>query len=121
MTYLKRYGLRLLWTILFIGICSVILSTLYYFNILPTFIYTSLEIIFLLINLFISGYLLGKTSKKRGYLEGIKLSSLLIALFFIINILLGEPLALKLLFYYLLIIASSTLGGMVGISKSSSQ
>ena len=86
MIYFIRYGKRLLWMIISILISLILINTLYYYNIISTNTYKVLEIITLIINIFISTYLLGKKTTKLGYLEGIKFSSIIISLFLIITL-----------------------------------
>lgn len=117
MTYVKKYGLRFLYTIISIIISLLLLTTLYYFNIISSSFYQILKIIILITNIFISGFLLGKQTPNKGYLEGIKLAVFLIAFCLIISLLTNQPLHLKVLLYYIIITITSILGSMIGINK----
>ena len=108
MTYLKKYGLRLLYTFLVIIISLLLINTLYYFNIINNNLYKVLKIIPILISIFINAYILGKNTDQKGYLEGLKLSITLIT---------KQPLKLKVILYYLIIGITSILGSMIGINK----
>ena len=105
MTNLKKYTKRLLYTFLFLILSLLLLTTLYYFNLINENIYKVFKIIILIINIFISGFLLGKKANSKGYLEGIKLSLMVIFLFLIITLILKEPLILTILIYYLIILS----------------
>ena len=74
MTYIKKYGLRLIYTIISILISLLLVTCLYYFNIIGNNTYKFLKIIIILFNIFISSFILGKNSISKGYLEGIKLA-----------------------------------------------
>ena len=117
MTYLKKYGLRLIYTIISILISILIITTLYYFNIISSTTYNILKIVILLLNIFISSFILGKKANSRGYLEGIKLSIMIIPLLLILSLTLSLSLKPRILIYYLIISATSIFGGMVGISR----
>ena len=117
MKYIKKYGKRFLWTSLSIIIGILILTTLYYFNIINTNTYNYLKIIILLLNIFISSYILGKTTEKNSYLEGIKFALILIITFVIITLLTHSSIRPRILIYYLIISITSIFGGIVGISK----
>lgn len=117
MTYLKKYGLRLLYTIISILASILIITTLYYFNIISSGTYNVLKIVILLINIFISSFILGKKATSRGYLEGIKLSIMIIPLLLILSLVLSLSLKPRVLIYYLIIAVTSIFGGMVGISR----
>ena len=116
MTNLKKYGLRLLITLISILLFTTIITTLYYFNLINPTTYNILKIVFLLAILLINSFILGKNAKSKGYLEGMKLSLLLIIIFTVIT-LLNSSFELKVLLYYLIILITSVLGGMIGISK----
>ncbi len=117
MTYLIKYGKRLLWTTISLLISMLIISTLYYFNLISSNTFKVLEIIILLLNIFISTYILGKETSKRGYLEGIKFSFIIIILFILLTLLSSEPLKLRSIIYYLIIMITSIFGSMFGINR----
>lgn len=117
MTYIKKYGLRVIYTILSIIICLLLLTTLYYFNLLSSNIYQVLKIIIVLSNVFIGGYILGKNTQSKGYLEGIKLATILILFCLLISLISKNPLQLKVILYYLIISIAAVFGSMLGINK----
>ncbi len=117
MTYLKKYGLRLLYTIISILVSILIITTLYYFNIISSATYNILKIVVLLINIFISSFILGKKANNRGYLEGIKLSIMIISILIILSLILNLSLKPRVIIYYLIITSTSIFGSMVGISR----
>ena len=117
MIYLKKYGLRILYTLIFICISLIISTALYYFNIINNGFYKTLKIIITLLAIFINSYILGKQSTQKGYLEGLKFSLLLIFIFFILKLITKEPLKLRLLLYYIIVVITSIFGSMLGINK----
>lgn len=117
MTYLKNYGLRLLYTIISILLSLLLATTLYYFNIINQNTYKVLKIIIILLNIFISSFILGKKADNKGYLEGIKLAIIIIPIFLILTILINETFKLRSLLYYTIITITSITGGMIGINK----
>ena len=117
MTTVKKYGFHFLYTILSIAICYLILTTFYYFNIISSNIYQVLKLIILLINILISSIILGKKATNKGYLEGIKLGAFIIILFFILTLITGQDVKIRLLLYDGIIMITSILGGMIGINK----
>ena len=118
MNYLKKLGKSLIYvfSIMLVGI--FIITLLNYIGFLNGKIFSFFQILILIISLFVGGFITGKNSKKRGWLEGIKLSSIIIVLFFIIGYLAFESLPqLKTIIYYIIIITSSIIGSMIGITK----
>lgn len=117
MKYIEKYIKRSLWTFLSIIISMLILTGLYYFDIISTNIYNYLKLFILLLNIFIQSYILGKNSSKHGYLEGLKFAGIIIVLFLVISLLVKAKMRFRIIMYYSIILISSMFGGMVGISK----
>ncbi len=114
MKYLKS----LLYVFTPILILSIITTVLYYFDLLNKNIFNWIILIIPIISLFIGGTYLGTNTLNRGYLEGIKLGSIIVATFLLVSILaFNISFSFKQFIYYLIIIISSTLGSMFGINK----
>ena len=112
--YLKNIG------ILF----SLILASAFFINIFNYFdlisqeVYKTFLIILIAISIFISSFLLGKSSKKNGYLEGIKFGVISVLLMFVISYLaFDSKISISSFIYYLILIISSSVGAMFGINK----
>jgi len=116
MTYIKKYGISFLYslvgTILFLGVITL----LYYFDVVGNQTYQILKLIVLLFNIFVGSFLVGRSSLRLGYLEGIKFGCLLLLFLFIPTILFSK-FKIRLFIYYLTVLGTSVLGGMIGISK----
>ncbi len=117
MSNLKIFLIHFGITILSLFITLFFITTLYYFNILSPNAYNIIKFITLLLALFINAFLLGKKAKSKGYLEGIKLSLSIIAIF-LLTALFTSNFSIKLLLYYLIIAITTIFGSMVGISKN---
>ena len=66
---------------------------------------------------FLCNELLGKKAKNKGYLEGIKLSLILIVISLIPTIILSK-FTLPILIYYVIILITGALGSMIGINMN---
>ena len=75
------------------------------------------KIIIILSSMFIGGFLIGKKSSKKGWLEGLKIGLIFIFLLFIFNIILGNGFSFKNMFYDLILCGSCVFGSMLGINK----
>lgn len=117
MEIIKKYSFHFLYTILSIVISLLLITTLYHFNIISSNIYQTLKLIILLVNILISGIILGKKATSKGYLEGIKLGIFMILLCFLMTLVTGQDLKIRLLLYDSMILITSILGGMIGINK----
>lgn len=102
------------WLIILGG--TFILTLLNYFNLVPNKILSILKLLLPIISIFVISYKLGKQSEKNGYLEGLKIGSIIVLLF-IILVLLLDKFMIKSLIYYLILILSSIMGSMIGINK----
>ncbi len=92
------------------------MSYLYYINWISPKIYPTLKLLLPLICLFIGGIYLGKHSKQKGWLEGLKLGGGIIIFLWIASFLAFDiGLSLKSMIYYILFLFTTTLGSMIGI------
>lgn len=117
MTYLKKYGLRILYTFLTIIILLTITTGLYYFNLINNNTYKIFKIIIVIISILINSFILGKNSLNKGYLEGIKLGLMIITIFFILTLVSSNSLNLSILLYYFILLITAIFGSMFGISR----
>lgn len=106
--YLKSY----LYLILSIISLSIILSILNYFTNKPLLI---LKTIIPIISISISSIILGKNSKEKAYLEGIKYSTIFLILISIIKLIFKNPFTIKTIILYILIIITSIISSTIGI------
>lgn len=95
---------------------SIFITILYYFEILSSNIINIINYIIIIILFFLLGYKSSKRNKSKGYLSGIISSSSLSLLFIFIS-LISKEFIVSSLIYYLTLIASSTIGGILGIPK----
>jgi len=109
--YLKSY-IYLFGSIL---ILTLILTIINYFFIIPTKV---IKLLIPIISILISTIILGKNTKSKAYLEGLKFTSLYIFLSMIISLLTKNPFNFKLILCYLLFLLSGIIGSMIGINLS---
>ena len=95
---------------------TLILTLINYFNLLNSKIISILKLLLPLGAIFVSSYKLGKTTEQKGYLEGLKLGSIIILIFLVLVVIL-DKFSLKSLIYYSIILLTSVLSSMIGINK----
>ena len=118
MNYLKILGKSFLYMISILFISTIVITILNYFNIFGGKLVTIFKIIIALISMFVGGFIVGKNSKEKGWLEGLKLGLIIIAILFLVNwIILKQDWNVRNLIYYLILLTSSVFGSMIGISK----
>ena len=107
--YLKSYGYLIGLTIIMTLILSII----------NNFINTPLNIvkvIISIISILISSIILGRNTKEKAYIEGIKFSVIYLALTTIIKLILKSNINIKTIIIYLILIFTSIIGSMIGIN-----
>lgn len=96
-------------------IMLLLVNLFYYYDIISNNLIKYLKIIIILISSFIAGYIRGYNSQNKGYINGLKLSLLVIILFFIMSIIF-KSVNFTNIIYYLIISLTITFGSMVGIN-----
>ena len=111
MRCLKNIGISCLYSYGFIFVLTFILS---FFNYITFFM-----IFNLVLSVFIGGFICGKGSLKKGWLEGLKYGFVFLFILTLLNILgYSNSLSMKYFVFSCIILVSSILGGMVGIGFS---
>lgn len=112
--YLK--GLILVLGVLFSS--TLIISILYYLNILNDGFNNYLLLLSSFISMLVGGIYIGLRSKEKGYIEGLKIGLISIFILMILSIILYKTnINSKNIIYYLILLSSSILGSMIGINK----
>ena len=107
--YLKCYG----YLLGIIIILTLILSIVNYFVNLPT---GTIKIIIPIISMLIASFILGKDTKEKAYLEGIKVSVIYIIITIILKLVLKTDFNYKVLIIYIVLIITGIIGSTIGIN-----
>lgn len=110
---LKKYLKSYLYLFLSIIILTIIMTTLNYFIPFQTKL---IKIIIPIISILLSTIILGKNTKSKAYLEGIKFTSIYIIISIIFSIITKNPFTYKLIICYLSQLLSGIIGSMIGIN-----
>lgn len=116
MSKIKKYLFSILVITFIVFLSVVFINIFYYYNLINENIYRFLKLLSVIVSVFFGGFILGRKSNYKGYLDGLVLGIIMISILFILSILFSG-LQVKLLLYYLVILTSSTLGGTIGIRK----
>lgn len=112
--YFKVLGKLLIY--LLVGI--FVITLLNYINVINTTVFAYSKFIFALVIFFIGGLQIGKKSDNNGWLQGIKFGIFLSIILWIFNYLgYDNAMNLKLGIYMLILIVTTMLGSMIGISN----
>ena len=110
---LKKYLKSYLYLFSSILILTIILSTINYFITFPTKV---IKLIIPIISILISSIILGKNTKCKAYLEGLKFTSIYIIISIILSLITKNPFTFKLILTYLLQLLTGIVGSMIGIN-----
>ena len=116
MRYLKILGKSLLYMITITITLTFIITILSYFNILSDNTVKVFKLLSIIIGVFIGGFIAGKNTNNKGYIEGIKLGIIIILLLCILSLLLN-CLNINSILYYTIIVISTIFGSMIGALK----
>jgi len=112
-----KYLKSLAWFLGSLTVLIFILTLFNYFNIIGNGSLNLFKFITTILSGFIGAFYLGKRSKNKGWLEGIKIGLIISFLLFMISYLgFDIKIGMKVIIYYLVIIGSTTLGSMFGIN-----
>lgn len=107
--YLKSYA----YLFGLIILLTLILSIINYFFTIPVSFF---KLLIPIISLLTSSIILGKNTKSKAYLEGIKFSSIYIILSIIISIITKNSFNFKLILSYGILLLTGIIGSMIGIN-----
>lgn len=118
MNYLKLLGKSFIYIVSILLISTLVVTILNYFNIFGSKLVTFFKIVIALISTFVGGFFMGKNSKQKGWLEGLKLGLIILLILVLMNyLILRQSFEIRNLVYYLILLSSSVFGSMIGINK----
>ena len=80
-------------------------------------IYNAFKLIIPILSLFFTTIAFSKKAINKGYLEGLKIGCLNIIVFIIITSLTKQGFSLRMTIYFIILLITSALGGMIGINQ----
>lgn len=113
---LKKLGIAFGFFLGSLLLLLLLFTTLYYFNWIGHNVWNIIELIIPLFSCFLSGIVIGKKSTKKGWLEGIKLSGIVILFFLLLSLCIESSLTLQTFIYYIIMISIIIFGSMIGIN-----
>ena len=118
MDYLKKLGISFIYILSFILGLTFISTLFNYIGLLNNTAVNIMKIIIPVLSMFIGGFIIGKKTGKKGWLEGLKLSLIFLVILTLFNYLgLKSNISLKVGIYYLILIISTMFGSIIGVNK----
>ena len=97
---------------------TIFITLFYYFNLFSPAVVKYLKMIVPILSMLIGGIYIGRRSKEKGWLEGLKVGLIFLVFLFLFSYLgFQEEMHLRTWIYYLILLISSMLGSMIGINK----
>lgn len=113
---MKKYLKSSLYTLSIMVISTIIITILNYFNIINGTPLNIIHYIIPIISVMVGSFILGKTSSKKGYIEGLKYSGIWSIFFLIINIFIKE-LNISSVIFFIILILLGVLSSILGINR----
>ena len=92
---------------------SLLINLLYLLTNIPYSVISSITLIFYLIFFIILGFIIAKNKKSKGIITGLKTSSIIIIILFILTLLFKYNFSVKNIIYYLLVMLSTIFGSII--------
>lgn len=115
---MKKIGVSLLYTFISIVFLTFIVTLLNYFNLFNMKVLAVFKLLIPIVSVFIGSFILGRSICRKGYLEGIKYGFLISLIFLLLSLIFKIKIDFSNLLYYLILIASSIFGSIIGINTN---
>ena len=112
----KKFLMGMAYFMLSLIIYLLIITTLAHFNIIGYKTVSIISFIYIVGLFMFNGFIIGKSSEKRGYLSGLIVGIFNIILILILAMIFKSFPEVKSLIYFVILLLSSSLGGMFGIN-----
>lgn len=116
MNYLKKIGIALGFSFIIFFLSTFFFTFLQYIRWISESTLKIIITIFTILSFFLGGFIFGKKSLQKGWLEGIKLSFINILFFLLLNLLLNN-FQIKNIISYAFIFFFTTVGSIVGVNR----
>ncbi len=113
---IKNYLRGIVYFYVLLIIYLIIITTLNYFNVFSYQTISIINFISMIILFMVIGFSIAIKSQKKGYINGLIIGGFNIVLFLFLAFVLGDAPKLTAGIYFLILLLSSTIGGMFGIN-----
>lgn len=121
MEKIKRYIKPMIYFYVTLLSYLIIITILNYFNVVSYKSVSLISFIVIILLFMMIGFMAALKSKKKGYINGLIVGGINIILFLLLSFILGAKLKINILIYFLILILSSTIGGMFGINYNNKE
>ena len=119
LSWFQKFGKVSFFSLLILLVGTFLLTLLHYFDWIPYSFVSVGKLILSILSFFLGGFFISKNQKQKGYLEGMKYGVLFLCFMIFISFLFfSYSFSMNQLFYDLILLLSSMVGGMLGINFS---
>ncbi len=116
MEKIKRYIKPIIYFYVTLLSYLIVITILNYFNVISYKSVSLISFIVIILLFMMVGFMAALKSNKKGYINGLIIGGFNIVLFLFLAFILGTHPKLNILIYFLILLLSSTIGGMFGIN-----
>lgn len=114
---MKKYINPLLYSLIILFGLTFIITLLNYIGLLSGLPLKILKIMIPIISYFILGFMIGKISDKKGWLNGLEFGLILTFILLVVSLLFKNKMNIFLILYYLFLTVISAIGSILGINR----
>ena len=114
---MKKYINPLLCSLIILFGLTFIITLLNYISLLSGLPLKILKIMIPIISYFILGFMIGKISDKKGWLNGLEFGLILTFILLVVSLLFKNKINIFLILYYLFLTVISAIGSILGINR----
>lgn len=114
---MKKFIKPLLYSLGILFILTFIITFLNYIGIISGLPLKIIKMLIPFISYIIPGFMIGKRSDKKGWLNGLEIGLILTLILLFLNMFLKNEITILFVLYYIGLILSSILGSMIGINR----
>lgn len=114
---MNKYFKALTYSLGTLIVLTFIFNTLNYINLITGNTFKIIKIIIPITSYFIAGFIMGRNSSKKGYLNGLSIGAIITFIFLILSLIFKCKIGISTIIFYLVYLVSSTIGSMIGINK----
>lgn len=114
---MKKYINPLLYSLIILFGLTFIITLLNYISLLSGLPLKILKIMIPIISYFILGFMIGKISDKKGWLNGLEFGLILTFILLVVSLLFKNKMNIFLILYYLFLTVISAIGSILGINR----
>ena len=114
--FVINYLKSMVYSLSIILVSTILITVFNYFGVLNGLVFRIIMLLIPLIGIFVGGFMIGVSSNRKGYIEGLKYGLIWFILLIIVNLITKNFDIFNVIYYFCLVIISM-ISGVLGINK----